>query len=54
MAPPDLRLLGPAEGFPLLEDTEIALLKASGRPLPISAERLADHIIRSLEMAEAR
>ena len=52
MVPPDFRLLDAHGDLPRLEDTEIALYRA---PSGISkaAERLADHIIRSLETSRA-
>lgn len=48
MVPPGFQVLGDAEGFPSLADTEIALYKA---PAGVSkaAERLAEYITRSLE-----
>ena len=50
MVPPDFKLLENTGLLPHLEDTEIALYRA---PSGISraAERLADHIVRSLETA---
>ena len=54
MVPPGLHVLGTGEGFPDLADTEIALYRAPGA-LHKAAERLADHIVRSLETkAETR
>jgi DNA-binding transcriptional LysR family regulator len=47
MVPPGLTALGTAQGFPELEDTEIALYRAVGG-VPPGAERLAEHIVRSL------
>lgn len=51
MVPPGLAILGPAQGFPALADTEIALYRAPGH-LPQAAELLAEHIVRSLEGAQ--
>lgn len=48
MVPPTLVALGPEDGLPLLDDTEIALLKAPGT-LSRPAERLSEHIVHSLE-----
>ncbi len=47
MVPPDFTVLGVLNGLPELRDTEIALLTAS--PAAPPAERLAGHIVRSLE-----
>lgn len=47
MVPPGLAVIDGADGLPDLHDTEIALLTADTLSKP--AERLADHIIRSLE-----
>jgi DNA-binding transcriptional LysR family regulator len=51
MAPEGLMVIE-AGGLPDLHDTEIALLTAS--PLPKPAERLREHIVRSLEHAHRR
>ena len=48
MVPSTLVALGPEDGLPLLDDTEIALLKAPGT-LSRPAERLGEHIVHSLE-----
>lgn len=48
MVPSTLVALGPEDGLPLLDDTEIALLKAPGT-LSRPAERLSEHIVHSLE-----
>ncbi|MCA8906468.1 MAG: LysR family transcriptional regulator [Rhodospirillaceae bacterium] len=50
MVPPDFRLLDSHGAFPRLEDTEIALYRAPSG-IGKAAERLADHIVRSLETA---
>lgn len=47
MVPADFRVLGGEAELPALPDTEIALLR--GSPLPQPAERLAAHIVRSLD-----
>ena len=47
MVPPDFFLIDTASGAPDLSDTEIALMSAKSLPAP--AERLATHIVRSLE-----
>jgi len=47
MVPDDFAVLGPLHGLPELRDTEIALLTAPSAAAP--AERLAGHIVRSLE-----
>lgn len=47
MVPPDLVVLGAAQGAPDLRETEIALLTA--QPLSRPAARLAEHVVRSLE-----
>ena len=56
MAPPDVKVLGPESGLPMLPDTEIALMKAS-TGTPRAADALAEHILDSLDrrsrMAEA-
>lgn len=48
MIPPDLKVLGEAEGLPHLEDAEIALLK-SRTAVPLAADRLAEFILSSLD-----
>lgn len=48
MVPPTLVTLGAEDGLPLLDDTEIALIKAPGT-LSRPAERLSEHIVHSLE-----
>lgn len=48
MAPPELIRLGPADGLPILEDAEIALMRAT-TAVPRAAERLAEVILRSLD-----
>ena len=50
MVPRRLRVLGQDSGMPALDDTEIALYRAAGA-LPRTAERLAEHMVRSLETA---
>jgi len=45
-------IVGAEFGLPDLADTEIALYRAPG-PLPKAAERLAEHIVRSLESERA-
>jgi DNA-binding transcriptional LysR family regulator len=50
MVPSGYHMLGTADGFPELDDTEIALVLAPGTPSP-AAGRLAEHIVRSLETA---
>ena len=50
--PHGMKVLGPAEGFPALPDTEIALYRAP-TGLGLAAERLADHIVASLEAASS-
>lgn len=49
MAPPDMIQLGEADGLPPLEDSEIALMRASAAA-PRAAERLAEAILRSLDL----
>jgi DNA-binding transcriptional LysR family regulator len=48
MVPSSLEVIGPEQGFPALEDTEIALYKAAGNRSK-AVERLAEYIVRSLE-----
>ncbi len=48
MVPDGLVKLGPEDGMPALDDTEVALLHAPGT-LSRPAARLADHIVASLE-----
>jgi DNA-binding transcriptional LysR family regulator len=48
MVPQGFHMLSQAEGFPELDDTEIALVSAPGTLTPAAA-RLAEHIVRSLE-----
>jgi len=48
MTPPDLTILGPDSGLPLLADAEIALLKAR-TAIPAAADRLGDFILSSLD-----
>jgi hypothetical protein len=50
MVPPGYHMLGQNDGFPELDDTEIALVAAPGSMTP-AAQRLAEHVIRSLETA---
>ncbi|MBP7650326.1 MAG: LysR family transcriptional regulator [Phenylobacterium sp.] len=52
MIPPDLKVLGEAEGLPHLEDAEIALLK-SRTAVPLAADRLAEFILSSLDRRHA-
>lgn len=52
MIPPDLKVLGPAEGLPQLEDAEIALLKAR-TAIPMAADRLAEFILGALDRRHA-
>lgn len=52
MIPPDLKVLGEAEGLPRLEDAEIALLKAR-TAMPLAADRLAEFILSSLDRRHA-
>lgn len=47
MVPPDLAAIDDPALLPDLKDTEIALLRA--RQLSLPAERLADHVVRTLE-----
>lgn len=47
MVPAGLGVLGADHGLPALNDTEIALVRA--KTISRAAERLADHIVRSLE-----
>ncbi|SOE01372.1 LysR substrate-binding domain-containing protein [Caenispirillum bisanense] len=49
MVPPDLTVLDEADGLPALAETEIALLRAPGPGAATVVDRLADHIVRSLE-----
>jgi DNA-binding transcriptional LysR family regulator len=49
MAPADLDILGPSRGWPALDDTEIALMRAANLSRP--AERLAQAIMRALDPA---
>jgi DNA-binding transcriptional LysR family regulator len=48
MVPPGFHMLSEGDGFPALDDTEIALVAAPGSQTP-AAQRLAEHIVRSLE-----
>lgn len=48
MISPGLSILGPDHGLPVLEDTEIILLKAPG-PLSRAVDLLAAHMVRSLQ-----
>jgi DNA-binding transcriptional LysR family regulator len=50
MLPAGISVLGPAQGFPPLADTQIALL-GNAHGLSTPASKLADHIIASLEKA---
>lgn len=50
MVPSGFLMLGTQEGFPELDDTEIALVAAPGTQSP-AVQRLAEHIVRSLETA---
>lgn len=50
MVPDDFYIIDTAEGAPDLSDTEIALMQAG--QLSIPAQRLAQHIMRSLEKKE--
>ncbi|WP_340645902.1 LysR substrate-binding domain-containing protein [Phenylobacterium sp.] len=52
MIPPDLKVLGAAEGLPRLEDAEVALLKARTAS-PLAAERLGMFILGSLDRRHA-
>lgn len=52
MIPPDLKVLGAAEGLPQLEDAEIALLKAR-TAIPVAADRLAQFILDALDRRHA-
>lgn len=52
MAPPDLAILGEAEGLPPLTDAEIALMR-SRTTIPVAAERLAEFILTSLDRRHA-
>ncbi len=49
MVPRDFIVLGDAAGAPPLADTEIALMLATG--VPLSAQRLAQHVVTALENA---
>ncbi|MEI7607756.1 MAG: LysR substrate-binding domain-containing protein [Rhodospirillaceae bacterium] len=52
MLPAGFEVLGPADGFPDLDDTEIALLVAPGTQSP-PARLLAEHIVKTLEAPRA-
>ena len=52
MVPEGFQMLRGHEGFPELDDTEIALVTAPGTP-SLAANRLAEHIMRSLETTHA-
>ncbi len=52
MVPADFKRLGPKSGLPPLPETEIALMTGPSPPQP--AERLAHHIVRSLELVGDR
>lgn len=52
MAPPDLTILGEAQGLPALPDAEIALLKAR-TAVPLAAEALAEFILTALDRRQA-
>lgn len=52
MTPPDLLVLGEAEGLPALADAEVALLKAR-TAVPVAANRLGDFILSSLDRRHA-
>ena len=49
MVPPDFLVLDEAAGAPDLSETEMALMMAN--PCPVPAERLAKHVVHSLEQA---
>jgi len=51
MVPQGFQVLGPNDGLPELHDTEIAMKIAPGMPSK-PTERLADHIFRTLEVAD--
>ena len=51
MVPHGFSVLGSAAGVPPLAETEMALMSAAALPRP--AERLADHIVRTLERGGA-
>jgi len=48
-----LQVFGDSEGLPELEDTEIALHQAPG-PVALPVERLAEHIVVSLEVTRVK
>lgn len=48
MAPPDLEILGEADGLPRLPDAEIALLRAR-TAIPPAAEKLAEYVLTALD-----
>lgn len=50
MVPQGIALFGTAEGLPPLADMDIAILHAHDAPPPV--QRLAGHILRSLELRE--
>lgn len=50
VCPPDFLRLNEHDGFPPLQDTEIALLKAKSA-LPLAANGLADHLVASVARA---
>lgn len=52
MAPPDLAVLGDAEGLPRLPDAEIALLR-SRTAVPTAAARLAEYVLAALDRRHA-
>lgn len=52
MVPPDLTVLGDAQGLPPLPDAEIALLKAR-TAVPVAAEALAEFILTALDRRQA-
>ena len=48
MVPPDMVVLGPGDGLPVLPDAEIALIKAR-TALPRAAGVLADYVLNALD-----
>ena len=53
MIPDDLVKFGPEQGFPVLADVEIALIRAS-KTLSVAAERLANFILASLDSGKSK
>lgn len=51
---PGMRVLGEAEGFPRLPTCEIGLIRAQNRPPSAIVDKLAEHIVSSLDNLSVR